>query len=217
MSVSKLSATRKAHGGHGRSRRRSLVEVWVYAGKTFGAVNIDPARKAEEALPCGVCVMGAPLGWARHPLSVAWAGEGSQGQCSVPRRFPNVTERKWWEARIETLFIDSVLLTALLVHVVPNRYLIFFFKGFQPTHPPTHQGLGNREVGTSSHAHDDLRSLPLAMLPSGPALPELCASLDKTHRRVTLPPSTTQRSAVPFMVPRCLFFTYVFQGQRVIK
>lgn len=175
MSVSKLSATRKAHGGHGGSRGH-LAEVWVYAGKTFRAVRIDPARKGEEALPCGVCVMGAPLGWPRHPLSLAWEGEGSQGQCSVPKRFPNVTDRKWWEARIETLFIGSVLLTALLVHVVPSRYLIFFFfKGFQPTHPPTHQGLGNREVGTSSHAHDDWQSLPrpglLPALPSPSSVP----------------------------------------------
>lgn len=72
----------------------------------------------------------------------------------------------WWGARIEALFIDCVLPAALPVRVVPNRYLIFLKEGFQPTHPPTYQALGNPEVGKSSCARDDSCSLPQARLHS---------------------------------------------------
>ena len=141
-------------------------EVCVCTGQTFQAANVNMAREEGEALCCDVGVMGAPLGCPRHPLSPACEYEGSQGQCSVPKRLPNVTDRMWWGARIEALFIDGVLPTALLVHVVPKRYLIFFKKGSQPTHPLTYQGPKSEEVGTSLHAQNDMWSLPWATLRS---------------------------------------------------
>lgn len=136
-----------------------MAEVCVCTGKTFRAANVDTARKGGEASSVVLVLWGRPWAAPDTPAALHATKKAAKARALSLRGFQCHRSDVVGSQDTGSTYRQCPP-NSLASSCCSKQIFNFLKKGFQPTHPPTYQGLRNQEVGTSSRAQDDSPSLP---------------------------------------------------------